>query len=94
MRTVLLIDCCNAHLEANHTSGIFQMPELTFFSVYEYIPKNTGLPLMQGHALCMFKEHEAAVTRSTVRGSFKLAECIMPWEFMKFGPSINFPDHT
>jgi hypothetical protein len=60
-----------------HRSGIFQMLDLVFFGVFKHaksrIPRNTGLAMMQDHALRMFRAHEAAATSSIVRGSFKRA---------------------
>jgi hypothetical protein len=60
-----------------HPSGIFQMLDFVFLSVFKRakgrVAKNSGLSLMQNHALGMLKAHEAAAKRSTVRASFKRA---------------------
>jgi hypothetical protein len=57
-----------------HTSDIFQLLDLVFFSAFKRakrsIPRNSGLPLMQYYMLRMCKGHEAGATGSTVRVKF------------------------
>jgi transposase len=57
-----------------HTSGIFQMLDLVFFGVFKrtkkHLAKDPSVPVMEDHAMRMFRACESAGASSTVRGGF------------------------
>jgi hypothetical protein len=60
-----------------HSSGIFQMLDLVFFGVFKTYKKrlsrNTSVPVMEDHAMRMFRACEAAGASTTVRSCFSRA---------------------
>jgi hypothetical protein len=60
-----------------HSSGIFQMLDLVFFGVFKSqkkrLSKNASVPVMEDHAMRMFRACEAAGASTTVRGCFTRA---------------------
>jgi hypothetical protein len=58
----------------SHTSGIFQMLDVLFFSVFKHIKEHFGMalfvPLTESYIMQMFRAYAAAEASSIVRASF------------------------